>query len=159
MEIALLCLCVGYAVKYSFQLEIICAWGKANREIIFTCVRKHQILKTPPINFVSLGDGLTTKGKTAVKRRKKTNIKPEKKAYLKGEKANWQEFQSLKLEDLEFLCILRSQQDARLQEVMSEVGLCLATGLKRDLISSFLVCFGPWLPFNQRFRKSLQLSL
>lgn len=26
-------------------------------------------------------------------------------------------------------------------------------------VSQFLVCFGPWLPFYQRFYKSLQLSL
>lgn len=71
MQIALLCLCVWYAVKHSFQLEIICAWGKASREILFTRVRKHHILKTPPINFVSLGDGLMIKGKSAVKQRKK----------------------------------------------------------------------------------------
>lgn len=61
MEIALLCLCVWYAVTHSFQLEIIGAWGKASREILFTHVRKHHILKTPPINFVSLGDGLMIK--------------------------------------------------------------------------------------------------
>jgi len=54
------------------------------------------------------------KGKTTEKQRKNRETETEKKAYLKEEKAKQQHFQSLKLEDLQFLCVLRSQQDARL---------------------------------------------
>lgn len=92
------------------------------------------------------------KGKTAAKQSKdKQKNKTKKKAYLKAEKANWPWFQGLKLEDLEFLCILRRQQDAGLWEVMSELRLCLDTGLRRDLISRFLFALGPGFHFIKGF--------
>lgn len=45
MERAWLCPCVRYAVKYSFQLEFICAWGKATRDYVYMCQEAPRWIK------------------------------------------------------------------------------------------------------------------